>query len=109
MQIVKLDPGIGDAIKSILAAKALMRPLRIDLHSTGCCDAALGLCIDTIHETDLVQEADGLTFIISPDIHQLIGEVTISRADDKDKPGFIMTSTKPVSEWDGFGVCTIRT
>ena len=46
--------------------------------------------------------------MISPDIHQTVGEVTIAFVDERDKKGFVITSSKPLSEWEGFGVCDIR-
>lgn len=109
MSLVNLASGVGETIRRSLAVKDLNRPVRIDLHSTGCCDASLGLCLDEIREDDLIQEADNLTFVISPAVHKLAGQVTITSADDKDKPGFVLTSTKPISEWEGMGVCHIRT
>jgi Fe-S cluster assembly iron-binding protein IscA len=108
VQIVKLEPGVSDAIKSILAAKtSSSQPLRIELRFTGCCDASLGLFVDAINETDIHQEIDGVMFVIRPDIHELVGEVTIARADKNHEQGFVLTSAKPVSEWEGVGICTI--
>ncbi len=106
--MVKLKAGAGQAIRSFLAEKGLKRPIRIDLQSSGCCDASLGLSVDTVRESDLIQELDGLTFVVSPETHQLVGEVTISYVEDIGRRGFVLTSTKPVSEWDGFGVSSIR-
>ena len=106
--MITLEPTVGQAIKSFLAEKGSKGPMRIDLHSTGCCDASLCLRVDLIRAADLVQEIDGLQFVMSPETYQLVGEVTISCVDEKGKKGFILTSSKPVSEWAGFGVCFIR-
>jgi Fe-S cluster assembly iron-binding protein IscA len=106
--MVQLEPGAGQAIKSFLAAKRCQGPIRIDLHSTGCCDVSLALSVDTVRAADLAQEVDGLQFVMSPETYQLVGEVTISFVDEREKRGFILTSSKPVSEWAGFGVCSIR-
>jgi Fe-S cluster assembly iron-binding protein IscA len=106
--MVKLEPGAGQAIKSFLARKGLQEPLRIHLQSSGCCDPALVLSVDTINETDEVQEVDGLTFAISRETHQLVGTVTISCREAFGQKGFVLISSKPVSEWDGFGVNLIR-
>jgi hypothetical protein len=64
--------------------------------------------LDTIHESDLVEEVDGLTFVISPETHELVGEVRISCNDDAERKGFVLTSSKPVSEWEGLATCSIR-
>jgi len=106
--MIQLEPGAGQAIKSFLAEKGNRGPIRIDLNSTGCCDASLGLSVDQMRASDLVEEVDGLQFVMSPETYQLVGEVTISFVDEREKRGFVLTSSKPVSEWDGFGVCSIR-
>jgi Fe-S cluster assembly iron-binding protein IscA len=64
--------------------------------------------VDTILETDLIQEFDDLKFVIDPETYQLVGEVTISCVDDMGRKGFVLTSSKPLSEWNGFGVSTIK-
>jgi Fe-S cluster assembly iron-binding protein IscA len=64
--------------------------------------------VDTVRESDLVEELDGLTFVISPETHQLVGEVRIAYTDDAGREGFVLTSSKPLSEWDGFAARTIR-
>jgi len=108
MSLVTLDPGAGQAIKSVLSERGVQGPVRIELGSAGCCDASLGLSVDTVHESDLVEEVDGLTFVISPETHELVGEVRISCTDDAGREGFVLTSSKPISEWDGFATCSIR-
>jgi Fe-S cluster assembly iron-binding protein IscA len=66
------------------------------------------LSADQIRESDLVQEVDELMFVISPETYQLLGEVTISYRDEPGRKGFVITSIKPVSEWEGFGVSNIK-
>jgi iron-sulfur cluster insertion protein len=106
--MVKLEPGAAQAIRSFLAEKGLNQPIRIDLRSSGCCDPVLSLSVDAVRESDLIERLDDLTFVISPQIHELVGEVTIAYVDDAGRKGFILTSIKPVSEWDGVGACDIR-
>ena len=108
MTLVTLDPGVGPAVSSALAEKGAQGPIRIDLVSTGCCDPSLGLSVDTVRESDLVEELDGLTFVISPETYDLVGDITISYRDDAGSEGFVLTSSKPVSEWEGFATCSIR-
>lgn len=103
-----MRPGASQAIKSILSDKGIEQSIRIDLHSSGCCDSSLCLCVDTALETDLIVELDGLTFVINPEVYHVVGEVTISYVDEMGRKGFILTSSKPVSEWDGFGVSDIK-
>jgi Fe-S cluster assembly iron-binding protein IscA len=104
--VIQLEPGAGQAIKSFLSEKGCRGAIRIDLHSTGCCDASLGLSVDAVRAADLVQEADDLQFAMSPETYQIVGAVTISY--DGKRKGFVLTSSKPVSEWDGFGVSSIE-
>jgi Fe-S cluster assembly iron-binding protein IscA len=106
--MIQLEPGAAQAIRSFLAEQGSRGPIRIDLHSTGCCDVSLGLSVDQMRASDLIEEVDGLQFVMSPETYQLVGEVTISFVDEKEKRGFVLRSSKPVSEWDGFGVCSIR-
>ena len=108
MSFVTLTAGAAEAIKAFLSGQGLEGPVRIDLRFVGCCDPSLGLEVDTVRETDLVQEAEGLTFVISPETYTLAGDVTISCADDGERSGFVLASSRPVSEWEGFGVCSIR-
>ena len=103
-----MEPGVSQFIKAFLADKGIQQPVRIELNFSGCCDASICLRTDTILEADLTLELDGLTFVINPETYQLLGEVTISYVDDKGKKGFVLTSSKPVSEWDGFGVSDIK-
>jgi len=105
--MIELEATAGQAIKSFLAEKGIQRPVRIHLQFTGCCDPSLGLSVDNIRESDLVEEVDGLTFVIDPEVYQLVGNITISYIDEIGRKGFILTSDKPVSEWDGLGVCAI--
>ena len=102
MPLVTLEPGVGQAIRSSLAEAGVHGPVRIEIQSSGCCDPSLGLIVDTIRESDLVEEVDGLTFVISPETHELVGEVRISCTDEEGRKGFVLTSSKPLSEWDGF-------
>jgi hypothetical protein len=51
---------------------------------------------------------DGLTFVISPETRELSGEVKISCADDKERNAFLLTSSKPIGEWDGLITCSLR-
>jgi Fe-S cluster assembly iron-binding protein IscA len=106
--VVKLEASASQAIRSFLAEKGIQGPLRIDLRSSGCCDPSLSLTVNNVRESDLIQEVEGLTFIMSPEIYKLVGEVTISYADEIGRKGFLLTSEKPISEWDGFGVSIIR-
>jgi hypothetical protein len=64
--------------------------------------------VDTIRESDLVQEVDGLTFVVDPETHELAGEVRISLADDGERTAFVLTSSNPISEWEGLVTCSLR-
>jgi Fe-S cluster assembly iron-binding protein IscA len=108
ISIVNLEPGVSQAIRASLDDKSIQQPIRIDLNFSGCCDTSLCLRADTILETDLTLELDGLTFVINPETYQLVGEVTISYVDERGRKGFVLTSSEPVGEWDGFGISDIK-
>lgn len=106
--IIKLEQGAGRAISSFLSEKNIRQPLRIDLLFSGCCDASLGLCLGPVREKDLIFELEGLTFLISPETYELAGEISISYVDEAGRKGFVIRSSKPVGEWDGFGTGDIK-
>ena len=106
--VIKLNQEAAKAIRSFLAAKGIQKPIRIDLCFKGCCDPTLELRVDNAVRHDFCLDLAGLQFIISPETYELVGGVTISHVDEKGKKGFIVTSSKPLSEWDGFGVCNIK-
>jgi Fe-S cluster assembly iron-binding protein IscA len=108
MSFIKLTPEAIQSIKAFQKEKGIFDPIRVDLQSTGCCDPSLGLFPDRRQPDDLVEESDGIVFVISPEIFQTVGEVAIAWLDERDKKGFVITSSKPLSEWEGFGVCDIR-
>jgi Fe-S cluster assembly iron-binding protein IscA len=95
-------------MKSVFSPKGVVQPIRIDLRFSGCCDAALGLCVDTVHENDLSEEFDGLTFIIDREIYRLTGDISISYVNKEGGRGYVITSNNPVSEWEGFSVTDIK-
>ncbi len=70
MSFIKLTPEATQSIKAFQKEKGVFDPIRVDIQSTGCCDPSLGLFLDHLRPADLVEESDGLQFVISPDIHQ---------------------------------------
>jgi Fe-S cluster assembly iron-binding protein IscA len=108
MSLVKLNPATSQAVRSLLSEGGAQGPVRIELQFTGCCDPSLGLIVDRIRESDLVQEVDGLTFVIDPETHELAGEVEIAYKDEEGRRVFVLTSSKPVGEWDGLITCSIK-
>ncbi len=106
--MITVTPEAIDAIRVFLAQQGNQKPIRIHLHSTGCCDASLGLTADDASADDVVENVQGIMFVIHPDVITLTGDVAISYQSDKFDSGFVLTSARPVSEWSGFGVCTIK-
>jgi Fe-S cluster assembly iron-binding protein IscA len=106
--MIHLEPSACEAIRAFLVERGLQGPLRIDLQSSGCCDASLGLSVDEAREGDLIQEVDELTFVIRPETYRLVGEVRISYVDEIGRKGFVLKASRPLSEWDTFGISTIR-
>lgn len=108
MPLVKLDAAASRAVRWLLSEMGTRGPVRIELQFTGCCDPSLGLIVDEARESDLVEEVDGLTFVIDPETHKLAGEVSIAYKDDEGRNVFVVTSSNPVGEWDGLITCSIR-
>lgn len=108
MAFVRLDAQAADKIKAFLEEKGVTHPIRIDLQSTGCCDPSLGLCAGPVRDDDMSCESDGIEFLINPSVHQTVGHVNIAYSDDVASQGYVLTSSRPLSEWEGFGVCEIK-
>ena len=106
--MITVTPEAIQAIKLFLEENGIEQPIRIHLQSTGCCDASLGLTADDASADDIVENVQGIMFVIHPDVITLTGDVTIAYQSDKFDSGFVLTSERPVSEWSGFGVCTIK-
>jgi Fe-S cluster assembly iron-binding protein IscA len=106
--MIKADASALRAIKSFLAGRGFQGAIRVDLQFGGCCDPSLGLGLDSIRESDLLEELEGVTFAMAPDTYQLVGGVTISYVHGTDEKGFVLTYSNPISEWDGFTIGKIR-
>jgi Fe-S cluster assembly iron-binding protein IscA len=106
--VLTLDAGAGQAIRQFLEENHIGIPLRLDLNFTGCCDASLCLRPDQPAQDDMVLERDGLTFLIHPEVYKLAGEITIFYLDESCRKGFVIKSSKPLSEWEGFGITDIK-
>jgi Fe-S cluster assembly iron-binding protein IscA len=108
MAHIQLTPEAIQSMQAFLEEKGVKSPIRIDIQSTGCCDPSLGLCIDHVNDRDLVLESNELTLIMDPLTLQTVGKVKIDYANEPGKKGFVLTSSIPLSEWEGFGTCEIR-
>jgi Fe-S cluster assembly iron-binding protein IscA len=106
--MITATPEAIQAIRLFLEEKGIDQPIRIHLQSTGCCDASLGLMADDAGADDLTEEIQGILFVVSPEVGRLTGGIAISYSQDKFSQGFVLTSEQPISEWAGFGVCTIK-
>jgi Fe-S cluster assembly iron-binding protein IscA len=106
--MVKLDLPAYEAIIKVLSERGRPLCVRIEVRSTGCCDASLGIAADKAEKDDLIEEIDDLTIAISPATRQLVGDVSITYVDDSASRGFVLVSDRPLHEWAGFGVSSIR-
>ena len=107
--MITATPQALDAIRRFLAGIGESKQIRIVLQSTGCCDASLGLMTDDVRDDDIVETLQDVRFVISPEVLKLSGGISISCKTDQPDSGFVLTPEKPVSEWDGFGACQIKT
>lgn len=106
--MITVTPEAIQAFTVFLIGKDIQKPIRIHLQSTGCCDASLGLTVDDAHQNDLIREVQGITFVISPEVLEITGNITIHYISQQHRTGFVLTSENPVSEWSGFGVCALK-
>jgi hypothetical protein len=56
---------------------------------------------------DLLLEAEGITFVVDRETHDLVGRITISCAVEPGRTGFLITSSVPLNEWMGFSACDL--
>ena len=108
MPMVKLDQRAYRVIQSELLARNLPFSIRIEICSTGCCDASLGLRPDEADVYDVAEEIADLKFIMNSNVCALVGEVSISYVDEDGRRGFMITSKRPLNEWEGFAICDIK-
>jgi len=106
--MITLTPEAIDALQALIAEKGSPKSIRVHLRSTGCCDASLGLTVDNAQADDLTFDVQGMTFVVSPELSKLTGNIKIDHVEEKQRTGFVLTSARPISEWDGFGVCTLK-
>ncbi len=106
--MITCTPEAVRTLRTVIAEINIQKPIRIHLQSTGCCDASLGLMADDAHPDDIIQDVQGIPFLISPDLSKLAGNITIDYISEKHRTGFVLTSENPISEWSGFGICTIQ-
>jgi Fe-S cluster assembly iron-binding protein IscA len=97
-----------EAVKEELFRQGSAGPVRIELRFTGCCDASLGLRVDSARDEDLVQEIVGVTFVVGPDVVETAGDINVGYCDEAGRRGFILSSARAVSEWQGFAPCSLR-
>ncbi len=109
MSQVRLEKGAGEAIRSFLAGKGGAHALRIEIRSTGCCDASLCLALGAPLESDRTETVEGITFALPPEVIDLAGRITISYLEESGKKGFVLSAERPLNEWDGFSCTDIRT
>ncbi len=104
--MITCEPRALEAVKDELCRRESAGPVRIELCFTGCCDASLGLRVDSAREGDLVQEIAGVTFVASPDVYETAGDISVGYCDEAGRRGFILTSARAISEWQGFAPCS---
>jgi len=104
---IELGTGAARAIKERMAEKGARGAVRIEIRSSGCCDASLGLRVDPVRESDLLLEVEGITFAVDSETNDLVGRITISCADSPARTGFLITSSIPLNEWAGFSACDL--
>lgn len=107
MSVIHIDSKAVQKIQRFLTQKKQAGCVRVEIRSSGCCDAALALVVQDALETDIVEQYNGLHIALPVEIHQVVGSITISSSDDDASDDFFLTSEKPFSEWSGFAPCSI--
>ncbi len=108
MPVFHVDSQTVQKIQQFLVQKGQACCVRVEIRSSGCCDAALGLAAQEPAQTDIVEQHDSLQIAMPLEIYQLVGGITISGSDDEPLQNFFLTSEKPLNEWSGFAPCSIQ-
>jgi Fe-S cluster assembly iron-binding protein IscA len=95
------------ALKEELARRGRAGAVRVELRFAGCCDASLGLRVDDVGGDDLVQDIAGVTFAVSAEVFETTGDISVGYGSEEGRGGFILSSARPVSEWQGFAPCSL--
>lgn len=82
--------------------------LRIRLQSSGCCDPVLALLIDEPASGDHQIVLDGISLLVDEHTADTCGRINIDYSEKSWAQGFIITSEKPLSEWQGMAACRIN-
>lgn len=99
MGCIDMDPKAATEIRKELSRKNYPPMVRLDLRSTGCCDASLCLIAQSHESSDPFEELDGLMVYMGQDIRNLTLGAAISYIEGE---GYYIRSKQPLNEWDGF-------
>ncbi len=81
--------------------------LRVRLQSAGCCDPVLALLIDKPETEDQTLVVDGINLLVDGHTAATCGLIDIDYVEKSWNQGFVITSEKPLSEWQGMSACKI--
>jgi Fe-S cluster assembly iron-binding protein IscA len=107
MSLFQVDSQTVRAIQRFLAGQGLAYCVRVEIRSSGCCDAGLGLVAEEAADTDMVEHHDSLQIAIPPEIYQRVGCIAISCSAEEAPQDFFLTPDRPLNEWSGFAPCSI--
>ena len=74
----------------------LTSALRVALMQGGCSGSSLGLALDEEKSDDVLFEKQDLTFLVTKDLLEQCGGITIDYLDDGPRSGFSISSIKPL-------------
>lgn len=77
--------------------------LRVAVMPGGCSGPALGLALDEQKKDDLVTTAESLTLLISKDLSEQCGAVSVDFMEAGSRSGFSITSAHPIPGAGGCG------
>lgn len=104
--MIELTQAAVQAIKEQVAAPGETH-LRVRLQSAGCCDPVLALLIDEPAADDQRTTIDEINLLVDPHTAETCGTINIDYSEKSWAQGFVITSQKPLSEWQGMAACNI--
>lgn len=103
--MITVTEGANEAIKSIMAERSLVAPLRIQLVAGGCGGPQLGLAVSEAKDGDERLDLDGQVYLIDQNLGQRTGGVTVDFIDEDARQGFVITSENQIFQESGCGSC----
>lgn len=92
--MIEVTGKASEAVKKVMEERSLEGSLRVFLNAGGCGGPSLAMAIDEAHDDDLTFDVAGMSYVISRELDEKSGGVTIDYMDQGYATGFSITPAK---------------